>query len=345
MARAGILYSDVARAAFQLIENGKTPTVDTVRESMGSTGSKSTIAPMLKRWKQEHAEAVEVSEAGIPSALLQALKNVYEAVQIEADGKITRADKQHQLDLEKVRQHEQEVLDEKSEILNRNESLQLDLTNLQREIVQLKTEKQALSLSLATLEVDKSGLQMRLMDRTSEVTSLNQQLMHVRAQFDHYQDAIALQRAEDRIAYELRITRLDQDLTGTRQKSLVNQSTMVQQEAQIAQLQKEYQRAEALGISLADDLAVIRSERDHLKYQCADLSASNHTLTINMGLISKQQLESHVQSATQRSELQMIRGQLEQAADNIAHLDAERINLVTKLATLQANIQSTDNRP
>ncbi|CAN5671766.1 hypothetical protein BH11PSE12_BH11PSE12_26930 [soil metagenome] len=345
MARAGILYSDVAKAASQLAENGKTPTVDTVREAIGSTGSKSTIAPMLKRWKQEHVEAVEASGSGIPSGLLQAVKNVYEAVQAEADSKIVKALKQHQMDLAALRQHEQELLNEKSEIVDQNKSLQRDLTNAQREIAQLKAEKQALSLSLATLEVDKSGLQLRLMDRTSEVASLTQQLTHARAQFDHYQEATAVQRAQDRTAYELRITRLDQDITGARQSLLANRSTMAQQEAQLTQLQKDQQRAEALGISLADDLTVIRSERDILKYQCTDLSGSNDILMKKMELMSKQQLESHVQSATQGSELQLLKGQLEQAVDKLGYLDTERMSLVTRLATLQANTQSPNKMP
>ncbi|WP_169728165.1 DNA-binding protein, partial [Massilia alkalitolerans] len=51
MARAGILYSHVAKAAAQLTAAGKNATVDTVREALGGTGSKSTIAPMLKQWK------------------------------------------------------------------------------------------------------------------------------------------------------------------------------------------------------------------------------------------------------------------------------------------------------
>ena len=53
MGRAGILYSDVARVATQLVEAGNLPTVDTVRAALGGTGSKSTIAPYLKRWKAE----------------------------------------------------------------------------------------------------------------------------------------------------------------------------------------------------------------------------------------------------------------------------------------------------
>ncbi|MDL2355123.1 MAG: DNA-binding protein [Pseudomonadota bacterium] len=36
----------------------KNPTVDNVREALGGTRSKSTIAPMLKRWKSEHQETI-----------------------------------------------------------------------------------------------------------------------------------------------------------------------------------------------------------------------------------------------------------------------------------------------
>ena len=38
MARAGILYSQVAKAASQLAAAGKAPTIDMVREALGDTG-------------------------------------------------------------------------------------------------------------------------------------------------------------------------------------------------------------------------------------------------------------------------------------------------------------------
>ena len=46
MARAGVTYHDVAKAAEAIKTQGQEPTVDRVREHMG-TGSKSTIAPLL----------------------------------------------------------------------------------------------------------------------------------------------------------------------------------------------------------------------------------------------------------------------------------------------------------
>ena len=54
MARVGILYSHVATADAQLAAAGKHPTVDSVREALDRTGSKSTIAPPLKQWKAQH---------------------------------------------------------------------------------------------------------------------------------------------------------------------------------------------------------------------------------------------------------------------------------------------------
>lgn len=42
MARAGILYSHVVKATAKLVDEGKNLTVDSVREALGGTGSKST---------------------------------------------------------------------------------------------------------------------------------------------------------------------------------------------------------------------------------------------------------------------------------------------------------------
>ena len=49
MARIGVTFDDIAQAADLIETQGEKPTVDRVREVLG-TGSKSTIAPLLKRW-------------------------------------------------------------------------------------------------------------------------------------------------------------------------------------------------------------------------------------------------------------------------------------------------------
>ena len=52
MARTGVTYIDIIKASEAIKESGHDPTVDRVREFLG-TGSKSTIAPLLKKWKKK----------------------------------------------------------------------------------------------------------------------------------------------------------------------------------------------------------------------------------------------------------------------------------------------------
>jgi hypothetical protein len=96
MARAGVLYSHVAKAAAQLAAAGKNPTVDTVREAIGGTGSKSTIAPMLKQWKAQHGGEVAAAGAGLPADLLEAVQGVYERVQEGAKAQVEQLRAEHQ---------------------------------------------------------------------------------------------------------------------------------------------------------------------------------------------------------------------------------------------------------
>jgi chromosome segregation ATPase len=85
MARAGVNYIHVVKAAEAIKERGLEPTVDRVREQLG-TGSKSTIAPLLKQWKAQNTVASDVS--GLPSDLVEIVRSLYERIQQDAELKI-----------------------------------------------------------------------------------------------------------------------------------------------------------------------------------------------------------------------------------------------------------------
>jgi hypothetical protein len=55
MARHGITYNDVAKAAMLLMKLDKNVTTDGIREVLG-TGSKTTITKHLKEWKIVHSD-------------------------------------------------------------------------------------------------------------------------------------------------------------------------------------------------------------------------------------------------------------------------------------------------
>ena len=56
MGRSGISEYQVFQAADQLLADGIKPSVDTVRQELGNTGSRTTINNYLKAWRERQAQ-------------------------------------------------------------------------------------------------------------------------------------------------------------------------------------------------------------------------------------------------------------------------------------------------
>lgn len=209
MARAGILYSHVAKAAVQLAAAGKNPTVDTVREAMGGTGSKSTIAPMLKQWKAQHEGAA--AGAGLPADLLEAVKGVYERVQEGAKAQVEQLRAEHQLAAQDAARAVEALHAEGRQLGAERQALAGELASLKAALAREQAARQKDAVAIAALESEKDGQAQRLADRAAEVRELADQLAQARRQFEHFQDASATQRQEDKSAYEARIARTEQE--------------------------------------------------------------------------------------------------------------------------------------
>ncbi len=196
MARTGILYSHLVKAAEKVVSEGKNPTVDSVREALGGTGSKSTIAPLLKRWKAEHQEQLVEVDVGVPAQLLLAVKGVYDKLQADVRQQLELAGAAQALALEVAARRVEQSETECRELSRSNSALLADLNQTKDEFAQLRAEHQVRAVALATLESDKAGLRERLGDRGAEVGALNQQLTQARKQFEHFQEASAAQRID-----------------------------------------------------------------------------------------------------------------------------------------------------
>ena len=204
MARAGILYSHVVKAASKLIEDGKNPTVDNLREALGGTRSKSTIAPMLKRWKAEHQEASVAAELSMPAELLSAVKSIYDKIQEQARSQIEEAQRTHESALQDAAMREQRIKSEYKSLENDLSAQSDELKHLRDALSQLQNEHHGLIAKFAGIESENAGLQQRLADRAAEVTALNQQLSQASKQFQHFQEAASAQRAEESRAADQR---------------------------------------------------------------------------------------------------------------------------------------------
>lgn len=306
MARAGILYSHVAQAAAKLLEDGKNPTVDNVREALGSTGSKSTIAPFLKRWKAEQQGGIAEATSGLPAPLLQAVKDLHQHMQAEVSQQIAQAQQTHDATLAAAAEREQQLRTAHEATLTTHAVLIAELTQVKDALSQLRTAHHTQTVTLATVQTENVGLQQRLADRAAEVATLDHQLSQARAQFEHYQEATAAQRVEERQAADQRTTRLEQDLAGANRQIAAHQSTLGQQEARITHLTADQASLQQVLRAAQEELAPLRAERERSLTRLEEVIAARQILAEQLGAAHRQLTETRVALATQEREAGML---------------------------------------
>jgi len=336
MGRAGILFSHVAKAAAQLVANGKNPTVDSVREALGGTGSKSTIAPMLKRWKAEHTEDIVEAELGVPAELLQAIKGVYDKLQGDLQQRLADANAAHQVALQAATDRTDQLIADNSALAETNRTLSAELTQAKDALAYLQIEHQALNVTLATVQSDNAGLRQRLTDRAAEVAALNQQLTQSRVQFEHYQESTARQRSEERQAAEQRITRLEQEVASAQRQTAVQQVAIGQQEAQITRLTEENSRLQETARHVQEQMTATRLERDQLTYQLQETASARRQLQEQLNASEQSLTEARMAQAGKAKEAQLLAERLAQTEQKVEALEQERVALLTQKAKLQA---------
>ncbi|MCD1632108.1 DNA-binding protein [Marinobacter shengliensis] len=221
MARAGITYQDVANAAQRVRQRGDEPTVDRVRSELG-TGSRSTLGPMLKRWKTGSEAAADLN--GLPADLVAAVKGLHERAQSAADERIAQEREAHQAleqqwrtELEEVRQRCLTLDGQCNELGKVNEALQTE-NRIQAEVLQKEQQRTA---SLAT-KLD--ACQDKLSDAGAAAQEMRQENRDIRSHFEHYQQQIAEDRRQERDQFhavqsglESQVGRLTQQLSSSEQ--------------------------------------------------------------------------------------------------------------------------------
>lgn len=343
MARAGILYSQVAKAAAQLAAEGKNPTVDNVREALGDTGSKSTIAPMLKRWKSEHHEAVAEAELGLPAELVHAVKGVYDKLQADVDQQLQEAREQHDKELQTLKEQLDAVKVESQVLKAANADLSKSLAQANDELGQSQHELHANALALTTAQTENAGLTQRLADRAAEVGSITQQLEQAHTQFEHYQETTARQRTEERQAFEQRIARLEQELATGQRQFAAQQSLLAQRDAKLTHMTEEGERLQRTLAASEDELGAACSERDRQALLIQELSTARVDVDMRLDGAQKALADARVEAATAAKQVDMLAAQLAVAEKKAEKAEQDRNELIEKLLTQQYSQSRKDD--
>ncbi len=91
MSRLGITYDDVLKAATSIEGKGETPTIEKIREFLGSTGSNTTISKYLQRWRNQFFHGVPAENNNpTPDIVKIAVERVWQDMRQETDNEIER---------------------------------------------------------------------------------------------------------------------------------------------------------------------------------------------------------------------------------------------------------------
>lgn len=313
MARAGILYSQVAKAAAALAAAGSNPTVDTVRAALGGTGSKSTIAPMLKQWKTEHEGQAVAASTGLPADLLEAVKAVHQRLEGAAQVQVEQLRAAHEQARQEAAQQMEAERAGARQLRAERGALAAELAQAKSALGHERDERQHAAVTIAALRAENDGLAQRLADRAAEVKLLADQLAQTRQQFGHFQDKAAEQRQGDRQAADARIAALEREL-GTVRGHL-----------------QEHREA----------LAVLRGDKTHLEDKVAELGEAGKELARQIHEATEALGAAREMASVRQMEVEMAEQRLQAIGQGNARLDTRNAELLDQVAALKAQLASS----
>ena len=310
MARAGVTYHDIAKAAEAIKTHGQEPTVDRVREHLG-TGSKSTIAPLLKRWRSDNGEAAAVS--ALPNDLVEVVKSLHERVQQMADHRIEQARQEYEALNEELHKELTHANNTIAQLTARQQDLENQTEQLSKEKSEQSRSLEDARVSLAKAESQRDEAVTRTNDLKKSVSELKQENRDIRDHFEHYQQRNADDRQQER-----------------EQSRIVNQGL----KDQIQDLQHRLAQAELSTSELLDANAQLQRNADELKQANAALNSD-----LNGKIEDIQNLKHELEEAA--TKCREYQRKIDQLAENTAVLTTQKADVDKQVALLSQALEAT----
>lgn len=352
MARAGIYKSEVLRARDKLLAAGRNPSIDAVREELGS-GSKTTIHRYLKEIEEEEGPATG-SRVAVSEAIQDLVGRLAARVNEEAEERVTTAQAKH---AEQLSQQQQAVAALKSEALATRQQLE----QTQRALADEKNAhgKTSEALSRKTLENTQlvqqvADLQERLAAEERHRQSLEEKHKHARQALEHFRESTKEQRDQDQRKHEQQVQYLQAELRTVNETLATKQQEAVHTLQENARLLGDLSRAqgdlhqaqeEVRGLRpLKDELGFAQRRSEELGRRLVEQDAAVQQLST-----SKEQLQAKVDellSAKQQLELALATARSSVTAqEQVVASMLERFSTLATGPNLVANPVEEAGRP
>ncbi|MDB6096639.1 MAG: hypothetical protein JWM09_917 [Francisellaceae bacterium] len=318
MARTGITFIDVQKAALIIQERNQNPTVDAIRAYLG-TGSRTTISNYLRQWREEQPDAVSVS---LPEQLGLQVQGLFGKMLEQANLKADIAIQEMKIELNSAQEAFKQSENENKTLSKSIKENELQIDNLKFEIKNLQLLEQNLKTQNAQYHTQLESLNVRLSDLQSRLKETKTQAKHAQENLEHFRAAVGKQRAEEKITHEREVNQLIQEI-----------GYLKQQEA----------KAEHFITELKSKLDFVHKAQEITNSQLESLKQENKVQQLSL-----------VETASELKNLQIIHQELQENYKNsvqelkekdakINHLSIDLASSKEKLNIQEAQIQKCEN--
>ena len=332
MGRTGIGAHAIHEAATKLQAKGRTPTVDGVRELLG-TGSKTTIAAYLRDWKAEQGASL----SNLPLGLQKAVSTLWESLQIHANERIDQYELQHKTEKIQWQAEMAHLRQEKNDLTNRLHQAEDDkILNQQR--YQALEEKHAKLHEEQTILHAQHQANCQLLENTkADKAKLHQLVTHIQNNLEHYQYSIqelhtkhALDIEKQQAQSQQEIQALQTTLSSAKEALYYETQKMLESNRILEQLKLENK-------NLHDRLQNFNEMgKNVVLFEERHFEQNKKIEDLNQTLMKKEQklIEVHSQLATLNQTAQELASKVSIMDDTIEKLRHEKLFLVQEKSEL-----------
>ena len=328
MGRIGITYNDVAKAITEIQGKRQNPTVDSIREILG-TGSRTTISKLWREWKERN-DILPTDELGIPVELLNLVKNLWATVQDKSAQQLIAAQETMDAEMRQLRGQLQAEKQTSTELKAQCHTLEEDNHQFTQAIAEKNDALDVLKIENNRLNERLKGITERQQSQAAEQSRLHDLLAHMQKNLEHYQSTAqklrqeqVAQLAKEKQQYEQKLAALQNSLSISER----NLSAMSQNISNFEAIKHDYHALQASHDTLNHQFIVLDTEKSLLEKQLQELQQSNDkyrtdlaSLQVVLSTEKTQLVKAHRAFSDYENKIQSLQQGNQKLAQEKAHL-------------------------
>ena len=270
MARLGVTYQDIANAADQILGQGKQPTIELIRNLLG-TGSTTTIANHLRKWRaeQDGSSSVAIKE-NLPQEYVSLMKGLWQRLLADADKQVTanmqESDQriaQLQQELEKYKTNNQRWQKMHDAWVKEKEGVSRDKLGLEQAILSLQKENTGL---FAKIEAQQNQFD----EKHQRIEELNRLHKLAQENLEHFRESMRVQRLIEQEKHAQKVQQLEVSLKNAEHQLVATTNDKTALQCQLEKIVSDIAKLQEINDAINQQSNTIQSlystlEKEHIE--------------------------------------------------------------------------------